>query len=331
MKKEFIFEQPQPFANCHAVTLVQVDNGDFVAAWFGGTKEKDPDVGIWMSRRLDGKWLPPYELVKTPEVTNWNPVLFRRPDGRILLFYKAGPVIDSWKTYIMSSDDDGASWTLPVELIPGDESGGRGPVKNKPELLSDGTLIAGASTEHGDIWDAFVDLSSDGGTTWKRSTNIPIDREKISGVGVIQPTIWESTPGKVHMLLRSGCGFICRSDSDDYGRTWKPVYTTSLPNNNSGIDLARLEDGTLVLAANPVSDSNGSEENRMVLSLFKSTDNGKNWTKLVDLEHEKDGEFSYPAIIPTQGGIAVAYTWRRERITFWQGTIKDISDLCCIK
>ncbi len=316
MKKEFIFEQPQPFANCHAATLVQAKNGDFVVAWFGGTREKNPDVGIWMSRRLNGKWLPPYEVVKTPGTANWNPVLYCKPDGRILLFYKAGQDIYFWKTFIMSSKDNGATWTLPEELVPGDESGGRGPVKNKPVLLSNGTLIAGASTEFDGIWEAFVDLSSDGGATWQRSRNIPIDRKKTPGAGIIQPTIWESSPGNVHMLLRSGCGFICRSDSNDFGRTWKPVYTISLPNNNSGIDLVRLDDGTLVLAANPISDSNGSEDNRTVLSLFKSTDNSESWSKLTDLEHEKDGEFSYPAIISTKEGIATAYTWKRESIAF---------------
>jgi hypothetical protein len=26
------------------------------AAWFGGTEEKHPDVGIWVSRRENGRW-----------------------------------------------------------------------------------------------------------------------------------------------------------------------------------------------------------------------------------------------------------------------------------
>ena len=27
-----------------------------MAAWFGGADEKQPDVGIWVSRFADGKW-----------------------------------------------------------------------------------------------------------------------------------------------------------------------------------------------------------------------------------------------------------------------------------
>ncbi len=37
--------------------------------------------------------------------------------------------------------------------------------------------------------------------------------------GVIQPTLWESSPGHIHMLLRSTRGAIFRSDSIDYGAT----------------------------------------------------------------------------------------------------------------
>src|SRR5437016_2215190 len=45
---EFIYEQA-PFPQCHASTIAQAANG-LVAAWFGGTREKHPDVGIWLSR-----------------------------------------------------------------------------------------------------------------------------------------------------------------------------------------------------------------------------------------------------------------------------------------
>src|SRR3546814_13002149 len=67
-----------------------------------------------------------------------------------------------------------------------------------------------------------------------------LKRDSAFGEGVIQPALWESAPGKVHMLLRSSAGVICRSDSEDYGKTWSPVYKTDLPNPNSGIDATKL-------------------------------------------------------------------------------------------
>jgi len=36
------------------------------------------------------------------------------------------------------------------------------------------------------------------------------------------------------------------------------------------------------------------------------------------------GEYSYPAIIPVEVGMAVTYTWRRERVAFWLGSIERV-------
>ncbi len=162
-----------------------------------------------------------------------------------MLFFKVGETIGEWETWYMVSSDDGNTWSQAQELVPGDK-GGRGPVRNKPIVLSDGTWLAPASDEKGGLWNAFVDRSEDQGRTWTATPFISMDRNVITGEGVIQPTLWESEPGKVHMLLRSSAGAICRSDSEDYGKTWSPVYRTNLPNNNSGIDLTRLDDGRLV-------------------------------------------------------------------------------------
>ena len=53
IKSEYIYETA-PFPECHASTLAE-SKGKLVVAWFGGTKEKHPDVGIWLSRLEDGK------------------------------------------------------------------------------------------------------------------------------------------------------------------------------------------------------------------------------------------------------------------------------------
>ena len=39
---EHIFGDDRPFAQCHASTLIELPNGEFLAAWFGGTKGKHP-------------------------------------------------------------------------------------------------------------------------------------------------------------------------------------------------------------------------------------------------------------------------------------------------
>lgn len=311
--KEQVFETPQPFLQCHASTVLRTTDGSFLVAWFGGTHEKHDDVGIWLSKGGPGKWSPPTEVAKIREDAHWNPVLFESNDGAIVLFFKVGKTIDHWETWFKISRDNGDTWTEARELVPGDK-GGRGPVRNKPIVLSDATWLAPASNENQGVWNAFVDRSEDQGKTWNASSFFPVNRDSIAGEGVIQPALWESGNGNVHALLRSSAGVVCRSDSKDYGKSWSAVYKTSLPNPNSGIDLTKLEDGTLVLAYNPDSTNWGE---RNPISLVISNDNGKTWTGSVDVEvGVKGDEFSYPSIIHFGDSIALTYTWKRQNIVF---------------
>lgn len=105
-----------------------------------------------------------------------------------------------------------------------------------------------------------------------------------------------------------------RSDSTDNGKTWCEAQPTSLPNNNSGIDLVRTPSGVLVLAWNPVGGNWGQ---RYPISLSVSTDNGESWAEPVDLENEQ-GEFSYPAIISDGDVIHLTYTWNRKNIVYYR-------------
>ncbi len=219
--KSFVFGDERPFPQCHASTLLRLPDGSFLVAWFGGTEEKDDDVGIWTatgrptSEESSG-WSDPQEVAKIRPEPHWNPVLFQAPDSTVYLYFKVGKEIKRWETWVMTSTDQGQTWSEATELVPGDR-GGRGPVRNKPIILSDGTWLAGASHEEG-AWTAFADRSLDQGRSWSRSPYLEVNSVDGKVPGLIQPTLWESAPGRVHMLLRSTVGAIYRSDSEDYGR-----------------------------------------------------------------------------------------------------------------
>lgn len=326
LRQEFVFEDARPFASCHASTLAVTQGGEVLAAWFGGTAEGDDDVAIWCSHRTEQGWTAPVKVADEEGIPHWNPVLYRDPSGTLHLYYKKGHKIPTWQTYVIESTDDGRSWSEPRELVPSDQ-GGRGPVKNKPIQLRSGVLAAPASIEN-EVWDAFVDLSLDGGSTWEHSELVPIEHRIVDayaegvppipegafkGRGVIQPTLWESAPDQVHMLLRSSSGFIYQSDSADGGRTWCPAYSNGLPNNNSGIDLAQLDDGRLVLIYNPVGENWGA---RHPIVIEVSEDQGRSWGNRLVLE-DIPGEYSYPSIVAVGNQVHLTYTWKRERIVYW--------------
>lgn len=309
-----IIDLPTPSG--HASTLALV-NGETLMAWFGGTAEKNPDVDIYMARRTSDGWQAPFRIAGEDGIAHWNPVLDAEGDN-VTLFYKVGHVIPEWHTRVMRSGDGGHTFSSPTELVPGDV-GGRGPVRNKPLRLASGRILAPASIETEATWDAFVDVSDDGGFTFRPSAFVPLNRPSspceghpILNKGVIQPTLWQDEHG-VHMLLRSTESFILRSDSADEGETWSPAVSTGLPNNNSGIDLIRMDDGRIVLAMNPVS---GNWADRSPLSLYVSLDGGSTFTLLTHLEINP-GEYSYPCILADGNRLHVSYTWNRRKMAYW--------------
>lgn len=334
-KKEFIVSLEERITDsAHASTLLKLKDGSILAAWFGGSWEKDANVNIYLAKRDKyGTWSKPMLAAGNWHVASWNPVLFRAPDDSIMLFFKSGAIIPEWKTYVKRSYDEGETWSEAEELVPGDTSGGRGPVKNKPILLSDGkTIVAPASYEKDETWVCFTDISTDNGKTWRRSNLVPVrhagyniqmvdqpySKYRCFGKGMIQPTLWQDESGDVHMFTRSTSSAIFTSVSHDNGLTWEQAYDCGLPNNNSGLDIVRNDSGKLFLCYNPVGNlPNYYKGPRTPLVIDFSEDNGQSWSRLITLE-DAPGDYAYPAIIADGNDrLLVTYTYKRETIIFW--------------
>ena len=96
ISEEFIYELADALTpECHAST-VEASGDAIVAAWFGGTEEKNKDVGIWVSRKTDADWSTPVEVVNGVQEDGtrhpcWNPVLFKPKGQPLHLFYQNQP------------------------------------------------------------------------------------------------------------------------------------------------------------------------------------------------------------------------------------------------
>jgi predicted neuraminidase len=304
---EFIFETAA-FPSAHASTIVETKDG-LLAAWFGGTREGATDVGIWQSRRENGRWTPPVETATgvQPDGTRhpcWNPVLFEMPDRSLRLFYKVGPTPREWWGMVRTSRDGGRSWST-AERLP---DGVLGPIKNKPVRLADGTLLSPSSTESTDRpsqWRVHFERSTDSGKTW--SLTSPPAATDGRSIDAIQPSILLHPGGRLQAVGRTRSERVFETWSADGGKTWSPIALTLLPNPSAGIDAVTLADGRHLLVYNH------TIEGRSPLNLAVSRD-GKSWDAALVLEREP-GEYSYPAIIQAADRLVhITYTWKRQRI-----------------
>mmetsp|Transcript_14876 Transcript_14876/g.41819 ORF Transcript_14876/g.41819 Transcript_14876/m.41819 type:complete len:463 (-) Transcript_14876:67-1455(-) len=312
-----IEESTRLTASQHSVTIAEVGPGEFLAAWFGGSWERFPDVAIWSSRYTEGKgWSKqPWVAAADEKDPCWNPVLVHLPvSSQTILFYKVGENPRIWRPLMRRSHDKGATWSSP-EPMP---SPCMGPAKNKPLVMPDGkTMISGASDEvtqemidHARTawrpaqeakgqsqadwparlgpkrhlvggWHSWVEVSLDGGYTWGREKDIQFQGR------LIQPAVFFTEQAGLGMLLRPhNTGMVAASYSTD-GVHWSPARNTTLPNPNAGLDAVGLKDGRVLAVYNPVPRGmNGTGRHELAVAM--SADGGFSWRRVMTLENRPE-------------------------------------------
>ncbi|MCC5936325.1 MAG: exo-alpha-sialidase [Lunatimonas sp.] len=312
----------KPTPQVHASTIVETPSG-MVTAFFAGTHEKHPDVGIRVSRLEDGAWTWPEEVANgiendTLRYPCWNPVLFLPKEGPLMLFYKVGPSPMDWWGMLMTSEDDGKTWSSPTKLGEDPKIGHLlGPIKNKPIQLEDGTIINPSSVELVDgedvKWMTHFEVSRDNGATWEVIG--PINDGEV--FDAIQASILTHRDGTLQILCRTRQGVISTSYSKDQGRTWSEMAATSLPNPSSGTDAVTLADGRHLLIYNHSTREGEEPKARNILNLALSSD-GEEWQPVMTLENEPiRAGYAYPAIIQSSDGLVhITYTYNREGVKY---------------
>ena len=320
--EEFVYTQAD-FPSCHAATILELPTGELLCAFFGGTKESDPDVETRLCRKPPGgAWTAPVGIADgvQPDGTRCatgNPVLFQPAGGDVMLFYKVFRPDELWWGEMKTSPDGGRTWSKAKKM----PEGLLGPEKNKPVQLSDGVIISPSALNPSSGSGGrrvHVERSTDGGKTWTKIGPLN-DGHDFSAA---QPTVLTHADGRIQMLMRNR-----QSDADtkmletwssDGGLTWTPLAKTSLPNNHSGLDGVTLKDGRFLIVYNHSTreQPDMGHKGRGVLNVAVSKD-GKNWEAALVLDYldQPGRQFSYPAVIQTADGLVhITYTWHRQRI-----------------
>lgn len=321
LRGELIYEIHERFPWTHAATIVELKNGDLMAAWYSGSWEGAKNVKVHGAVKKKGAagWSSPFVLADDPDRSEGNPVLWHDAKGR-LWFCWVVMYPDGWencKIFAKVSDDDGATWgpirTLREEL--GWMTG------LKAVVLADGTIVLPIYDEG--KWLSLFMISEDDGETWSWTDTVKSEPD-----GNIQPAVIVRDDGSLLALMRAGGPqarrpsarkakpklFVWQSVSHDKGRTWSVAETTTLPNPDARVDVVKGKSGNVVVVFNNAHRGRGN------LSVALSDDDGKTWPWIRSLEDESlpgymTGEYSYPCVITASDGLYhVAYTYRKTNI-----------------
>lgn len=340
---------PPQDKHVHGSTLVALPNGDYLAAWFYGSGERNSDDVKIMGARLKAgrqKWSDPFLLADTPGLPDCNPVLFLNKSGKLFLVWIAVQA-NRWEYSILryktSSDylKPGAplwSWQDDILLKPGDAFARETEAKFK-QMPSLGHGWAEYAPSYDDM---IIEASKD------------VRKRSIGWMTRIKPLI--TNKGRILLPLYSdGLNMSLVAISDDDGETWRP----SLPIVGRGPiqpALAQKKDGTIVAFMRDSGDSptrvhtsqsadegeswtasvktaipnsasveicvlkdgkwaflgNDIDDGRYILSLYISDDEGKTWkwkTRIEDHPKQK-GRYSYPSLMQAKDGLLhMTYSW----------------------
>ena len=267
--------------------------------------ERNPDVGIWVSRHEAGSGRRPSKsptACSRPTLRHptWNPVLFQPKQGPLLLFYKVGPSPSTWWGMLTTSADGGRTWATPQRL----PDGILGPIKNKPVQLANGDMLSGSSTEARRLARSLrtvdrrrphVDRNAAASTTASR-------------VGAIQPSI-----------LFHGRTVASRRSAARETAVFE-IWSATAARRGARLVWSRCRTRAPAPTPSPCATA-GSCSSTTTPTKGRSPLNVAMSTRRQRLDagararDEPGAEFSYPAVIQTTDGLVhITYTWKRQRI-----------------
>ncbi len=311
---------PEGPLSVHSGTITRLQDGELLAAWFGGIREGAGDVRIFLSRRDPdaAEWSAPTEIASREQTTEdlnryiakiGNPILFADSRDRIWLFYVTAS-FGGWSgssITVRYSDDAGESWSKAKRLVTSPFLNVSTLVKGCPIECESGHVVLPVYHEFvGKFGEALI-LDPDGNLESKiRLTAVQ---------GAIQPWIVPlDRTESIAFFRQSGHAdsavLMCRMPnvlSSECGR----LETSQVPNPNSAIAVIRRHNGGFLMVCNPI------DSGRHRLSLATSAD-GVNWQLVRHVEDsDAPDEFSYPYLIRgASGQYHLIYTWNRTRMRY---------------
>lgn len=285
----FVSHATDLFVHAASVT-VTADNGLF-AVWFGGSREGAEDVRIFGSHfdRDSGQWSAEQVVIDRAQTEQalgkrirklGNPVVGMAPDGKLWLFY-VSVSLGGWATSninLMTSTDNGHSWTPPRRLITSPFFNLSTLVRGRPIFHADGSIGLPVYHEAAGKFPEYLRLDNQGHI---------LDKVRLDyGRDTLQPFPVVLDENNAVFLLRDGTDQSNRvqiSRTGDNGLAWTTPQPTIMANPNAAITAVRYSDTEILVVLNDLE----SERYRLTAYL---TDHGfQHWQRIAVLEQAPVG------------------------------------------
>lgn len=294
----------------------------FAVTQFVGGGSDFSKARIVARRSRDGgrTWGPPKVLQESTGKMNVMSVTLRRlnhpNDDTIALFYLQKNSFDDLRVYVRFSTDEGKTFgeSIRVTTEPGYHVLNNDRVT---QLASGRLLVPVASTADVRKVNHFVSycwMSDDAGKTWRKGKG-QVDQPKR---GAMEPEVIELRDGRVMMIVRNQLGYIGVSYSSDEGDTWsKPGRLSDLKAPEAPSTLRRIPStGDLLLVwNNNFTAGAGHSGKRTPLTAAVSSDEGKTWRNIRNLETRTDRTYAYTSLTFVKDHTVMSY-WERDGSRF---------------
>ena len=251
------FVSSMPGKAVHAPSIVELRDGSLRAVWFSGSREGAGDVTIQTAVLNNGnqQWGPESSLFDRAQLQQglWryvkkigNPVIARAPDGSLHL-WMVNVSLGGWAGSAITwsrSEDDGTTWGAPRRLVTSPFFNISTLVKAAPVAMTQGQISLPVYHEFITKFAEVLHIDSYGRV---------VDKVRIPGSHTsLQPVVLANSAQAAQAFMRATQGGqVMSSTTQDAGQTWAFAAPLAVPNPNSALAGAVLQDGSRWLAYNP--------------------------------------------------------------------------------